>query len=232
MTQADAEPNGTAHPPGRVARSFMSRDSFEFGREISFFDAVYGFAATLLISNVDAPPPDAWRSFATLEASGLPTQVLGFALSFTVIAVFWRVNVRLVRRLTGMDGVTTFVNLVATALVILIAFTTQGISDPDSWGLVLPTALYAINIALVAVAQLAVMQVARARGLERTPMTREENALYVVDSLVSPAVFLISVPIAFAYGAHAGRWTWAALLVLGPLSGVISDRVARRHRER
>ncbi|MEZ3160231.1 TMEM175 family protein [Microbacterium sp. BWT-B31] len=226
MTSADAETAGAAHRP--ASPSFMSRHSFEFGREVSFFDAVYGFAATLLISNVDAPPADAWRSLATLEASGLPTQVLGFALSFAVIAVFWRVNVRLVRRLTGMDGVTTFVNLVTTALVILIAFTTQGVSDPDSWDLALPTALYAMNIALVAILQLAVMQVARARGLERTPMTRAENAVYIAGSLVSPVVFLISVPIAFAVDAYAARWTWAALIVLGPLTGIVAGRLARR----
>ncbi len=208
----------------------MPTDSPEFGRGISFFDAIYGFAVTLLVANVDAPSPEAWRSLDALSDSGVLTQLVGLALSFTVIAVFWRINVRLMRKLTGMDGITTFMNLVAVGLVILIPFTTQGISDPDSAHLALPTAVYAINIALVALAQVGMFQVARSRGLERVPMSRYENGLTLVDALVTPTVFLLSVPVALLVGADAAKWTWAVLLVLGPLSGMLTLRaLARRN---
>lgn len=211
----------------------MSTDSTEFGRGVSFFDAIYGFALTLLIANVDAPPPAAWQSLDTLAASGVPVQLLGFALSFTVIAVFWRLNVRLMRRLTGMDGPTTFMNLVATGLVILVPFTTQGISDPSSSGLELPTALYAVNIALVSLAQTAMYQVARARGLERVASDASENRLLLADALVTPLVFVLSVPLALTFGAEVARWSWASLLVLGPVSGILVSQVlARRSRTR
>ncbi len=212
---------------GLGAWSRASRGDSEFDRGLSFVDAVYGFAATLLVANVDAPPASAWRSMTTLAESGVPQQVLGMALSFTVIAVFWRMNVRHVARLSAIDGPTTFIMLVAVAFVALLPFTTQGISDPHSSELALPTAFYAVNVALVALAQLAMFQVARARRLERNPLTARENAVYVADALVSPVFLLLTVPLALLVGAEAARWSWLALIVLGPLSARVAYRLAR-----
>ncbi|MET0781380.1 MAG: TMEM175 family protein [Microbacterium sp.] len=222
----DAE-NARARPRAR-ADSFVSRKSNEFGRGISFLDAIYGFAATLLIANVDAPPAEAWTSLQALGESSVPAQTLGFALSFTVIAVFWRVNVRLIRRLRGLDGVTISINLLATGLVILIAYTTQGISDPATADLPLPTAFYAANIALVALCQTAMFQVARVRDLERVPTSARHNVLDMSGALVTPVIFLVSIPIALTWGATAGKLTWAVTLVLGPLVGILAARAIRR----
>lgn len=222
----DAE-NARARPRAR-ADSFVSRKSNEFGRGISFLDAIYGFAATLLIANVDAPPAEAWTSLQALGESSVPAQTLGFALSFTVIAVFWRVNVRLIRRLRGLDGVTISINLLATGLVILIAYTTQGISDPATADLPLPTAFYAANIALVALCQTAMFQVARVRDLERVPTSARHNVLDMSGALVTPVIFLVSIPIALTWGATAGKLTWAVTLVLGPLVGILAAQAIRR----
>jgi uncharacterized membrane protein len=224
MTEATSR---TPLPDGSHAAesdSYASRKSFEFGRGISFLDAIYGFAATLLISNVDAPPAEAWKDLPSLAQSGLPTQVFGFALSFAVIAVFWRANARVTRQLRGIDGPTMFLNLMGAALVILLAFTTQGISDPDSAELALPTALYAANIALVALILLLMFEVGRARGLERHPLTRRQNGWYLVNSLMTPMVFLASIPVAILLGATPAKLVWASLFVLGPLGGVLAAR--------
>ncbi|GAA2014954.1 TMEM175 family protein [Microbacterium ulmi] len=210
------------------AGDFASTTSFVFGRQVSFFDAVYGFAATLLISNVDAPPASAWRSLDALIASGAGTQLVGFILSFTVIVVLWRVNVRLTRRLRGLDGVTVVANLVAAASVVLIAFTTQGVSDPASADLPLPTALYAANIALAALCQSAFYQVGRARGLERRSTDARSNLWELVGAAVTPVVFLISIPVAFSVGTTAAKLTWASLLVLSPIAGTIALRAVER----
>jgi uncharacterized membrane protein len=227
MTDPGLVQRGDSSASHRAEAGFASRSSLTFGREVSFFDAVYGFAATLLIANVDAPPADAWESMDALLASGAGAQLLGFALSFSVIAVMWRVNVRLTRRLTGLDGVTMAINLAAAASVVLIAFTTQGISDPDSQDYPLATALYAANIVLAALLQTAMFQIARARGLERIPTSRRRNALDTAAALVTPLIFLVSIPIALTWGAGAGKWTWATAIVLGPLVGTLAARASR-----
>lgn len=207
----------------------MPTDSPEFGRGVSFFDAIYGFAITLLVANVDPLPPEAWQSVDAFLGSGVPIQLLGFALSFVVIAVFWRTNVRLMRRLTGMDSATITLNLVATGLVVLIPFTTQGISDPHTSALPLPTAVYALNIALVSLAQSAVYQVARSRGLERVPSGARENRWELSDAMVTPAVFLLSIPLALLFGDVVAKSSWASLLILGPLSGTLRARAKARN---
>lgn len=209
----------------------MPTDSPEFGRGVSFFDAIYGFAVTLLVANVDPLPPEAWQSLDAFLGSGVPVQLLGFALSFVVIAVFWRTNVLLMRRLTGMDSATITLNLVATALVVLIPFTTQGISDPHTSSLSLPTAVYALNIALVSLAQSAMYQVARSRGLERVRSGARENRWALGDAMVTPAVFLLSIPLALAFGDEVAKLSWASLLILGPLSGTLRARAKARNGE-
>lgn len=222
--------------PTRNTPGFASTRSTVFGRDISYFDAVYGFAATLLIANVDAPPPEAWASLDALVASGVTFQALGFVLSFTVIAVFWRLNVRLTRQFTGLDSVTTVLNLVAAGSVIFLAFTTQGISDPRSADLPLPTVLYAVNVALVSLSLTVMYQAARARGLLRRPTTLRQNTADVAAALVTPLVFLASIPVTMVWGAYAGRWSWAALIVLSPVVGILAARrsaaaaVPRHHR--
>ena len=211
---------------------FDSTTSVVFGRDVSYFDAVYGFAATLLIANVDAPPPEAWASIDALVASGVTHQAFGFVLSFTVIAVFWRANVRLTRQFTGLDSATTVANLVAAGSVVFLAFTTQGISDPRSAELPLPTVFYAANVALVSVSLTAMHQLARARGLLRTPTTARQNAADLAAGLITPFVFLASIPVTMLWGADAGRWSWAALLVLSPALGVLAARRATAHTAR
>lgn len=198
---------------------YFPQDSNEFGRGVSFFDAIYGFSATLLIANLDAPSPDSWRSMDSLLDSGIGSQLFGFALSFAVIVLFWRANVALLRGMTGLDGPTVVVNLVATALVILIPFTTQGISDPASAGYALPTALYALNIMLAALAQMTVSWLGRLRGLERQPLSGRAHLVDLAGAAVTPVVFGISIPIALAFGPAAGQWTWLSLVFLLPLAG-------------
>jgi uncharacterized membrane protein len=227
MTDPGLDHRGQSGAPSLAQGGFAPRSSSTFGREVSFFDAVYGFAATLLIANVDAPPADAWRSMEALLASGAGAQLLGFALSFTVIAVMWRVNVRLTRRLAGLDVPTIAINLAAAASVVLIAFTTQGISDPESEEFPLATALYAANIALAALLQTAMFQIGRARGLERVPSSRRSNLLDTAGALVTPLIFVVSIPIALTWGATAGKWTWATAIVLGPLVGTLTARASR-----
>lgn len=211
----------SATPP-EARPTFFASDSNEFGRGVSFFDAIYGFSATLLIANLDAPPAESWHSLADLNDSGIWPQLFGFALSFAVIALFWRSNVALQRSMTGLDGPTITVNLLAVALVMLIPFTTQGISDPSSNDFALPTALYALNIALASLAQIAFAELGRVRGLVRNPLTGRARAVELASAWCPPIVFGASIPIALTFGPAAGQWTWLSLAFALPLLGRLS----------
>lgn len=193
-----------------------------------FFDAVYAFALTLLVVNIDPPDASEWRDLGTLLASGLEWQFLGFAISFIVIAVFWRVNHGIVAQIRAVTPGTVTTNLIAIAFVVIIPFSTQGVSDVETADEPLAVAVYAVNISLAVLAQSAIYYRARHDGVLDRPLPRRAEAVRLVDTLMTPAVFLISIPIAYTFGADWGRATWALLIVINPLSGRwAARRVAR-----
>lgn len=211
-------------------RPAVRRETAEFDRGLGFFDAIYGFAITLLITNIDMPAPDEWSNIGTLLSGSFGTQLLGFVISFVVIAVFWKVNFDLIRQFTGMNGKVVIANVVTVGLVVLLPFTTQGISDPQIVELPLPTALYACNIALAILSQMVMFELGRRGGLLAVDDPPDALRAARIDALLKVVVFAISIPVAFLAGPDWARWVWAVLLVVSPISGRWSDRRIRAAR--
>ncbi|MFD4420599.1 TMEM175 family protein [Agromyces sp. NPDC058484] len=212
----------------RAPGTRYDRDSVEFGRAVAFFDAVYAFAITLLVVNIEPPEASDWTDLGALFSSGLASELAGFAISFVVIAVFWRVNHRLIARFRTISPGVIAANFIATAFVVLVPFSTQGISDAETAEEPLAVAVYAVNISLAVFAQSAMYFVARHDRVLTHPLPRRADTVRFLDTLTTPVVFLASIPIAYAFGADWGRWTWVLLIVIGPLSGRwATRRVAR-----
>jgi uncharacterized membrane protein len=205
----------------------FTRESQEYGRSMGFFDAVYAVALTMLIVNIDVPPAHAWTDLSTLLGHGVGYQILGFLISFAVIIAFWRTNQDLVRRLRGLDSATLNLNIVRTCLVVFIPFTTQGISDPETTGLALPTVLYALNVALAILVQVLMYQIAVAHGLSREDVAPRLRTAELLNALAIPLIFLASVPVALLYGGTAGKLVWLVLLVTGPIGEALVRRTER-----
>ena len=201
-----------------------ARGSPGYDRALGFFDTIYGFSLTLLIVNLDVPGPGAWQSLPTLLSHGVGGQLFGFVISFLVIAVFWRVNHTTMDRWSRIDARVIAANLVAAGLVIFIPFTTQGMSDPATADLPLPTALYAVNIALAMLAQSAIAVIARRQDPAARPLTGRQRGIQILDAVVGPAVFLASVPAAYAWGGTNAKYCWLVLAVVGPVSGRMAQR--------
>ncbi len=209
-------------------RKRFGREGSEFGRGLGFFDAIYGFAITLLVTNIDVPPAEAWNSLPELFEHGIGSQLLGFAISFIVIAVFWRNNTELLGRFRAMDGPVITANLVTAAFVVMIPFTTQGISDPEVNGYPLPTALYALNVALVILSHTMMLEIGRSHGLLDEDVPKSAVWTTRVDVGAQIAVFLVSIPVAYLFGANWGQLTWVLLFVVARITGKWSARVAQR----
>lgn len=174
------------------------------------------------------PSAEAWQSISSLIQGSGGSQLLGFIISFVVIVVFWRNNVGLVSRMSGMDSAIITANVVTVGLIVFIPFTTQGISDPATSDLPLPTSLYAINIALAILSQVVMFEIARRNGLvidDDPPAVRTANLL---SALVTPLMFLASIPVAYLVNADLAKYMWLLLIVIGPLSGRFLDGWARR----
>ena len=221
---------GAVRKDRAMQRRRFSREGAEFGRGLGFFDAIYGFAITLLVANIELPPEEEWASLSTLLGHGFGTQLLGFAISFVVIAAFWRYNTELLSRFSGIDQAVITANLFSAGLIVLLPFTTQGISEySDS---PLPVALYACNVALAILAQAVTLEVGRFRGLLAELVTPATIRAEWIDSLAKVAVFAVSIPVAYLVSPGWGMTVWLLLAVVGPVTGRWSARVAERERER
>src|SRR5690625_4643627 len=127
------------------------RDSSSYDRALGRFDAVYGFCLPLLVNPIAVTGAGTWQSpYALISNNG--GELLSFGISFIVIAVFWRNNHHMIGRLAALDGPTITANIVVMGLVVFIPFTTDAIGDPQLQQLALPTALYAVNVALCIIA--------------------------------------------------------------------------------
>lgn len=207
------------------------RGSSEFDRTLGFLDAIFGFALTLLITNIDMPAPEQWADLGGTLASGFGTQLVGFLISFVVIAVFWRTNVGIVQRLSALDGPALTWNIVLVGLIIFLPFTTQGISDPAVSGLAVTTILYSINVSAAILAQIVMYQGAVRRGLLLEPQSERLTRAGLIDALLKPAVFIGSIPVTLAFGGEVGKMTWLLLLIISPLSGMWVNRIEREERQ-
>lgn len=205
--------------------SLYGRGSAEFDRGVSFFDAIYGFAITLLITTVHVPGPKAWTSVSALLSSQFGTELFGFVLSFVVISLFWRLNYRLIGTMSGMSSRIVLANIVCVFFVILIPFTTQAMNANGLSEVPLATALYALNIALASLSQAVMYEIAEHSQLVQRVSTRSARVVRHVADLLLPVVFLASIPIAYLAGPHAAQYSWAILIVLVPLFSRIEKRL-------
>jgi uncharacterized membrane protein len=195
------------------------RDESEFDRAIAFIDAVFAFALTLLVTTLEiGSRPSEWDSLGDLYDAAGP-QFLAFAISFVVIAGYWLAHYRLFRSVAAFDVRLIVVNLVMLAGIVVLPFTTEYTGDPSIDELPLPTAIFAVNLAVVSSMFALVYVMARGRGLLREEPTSRDFAWYVLGILTPAIVFLVSIPIAYLANPDVARLSWLSLAVINPILG-------------
>jgi len=203
------------------------RDDLEFARAVTFFDAIFAFAVTLLITTVDDFSPEAWSSIHALtEANG--SSLVAFAISFVVVVSFWRANHQQVTRFTALDNQVVLLNCLVMFGVVLIPFTTEALGKLS---LPLPVAMYAVVISATYLLQFLVEIVADRRGLTETRMTPPEFTWNVINAAALPVVFLGSIPVAYLVTPAAAEWCWASLIVVFPMIDRLEKAGIRRAKQ-
>jgi uncharacterized membrane protein len=196
-----------------VVKTRWQRDDLEFARAVTFFDAIFAFAVTLLITTVDDFTPQAWSSLDALqEANG--ASLLAFTISFVVVVSFWRANHQEVTGFMALDGRVIMLNCIVMFGVVLIPFTTEALGKLN---LPLPVAVYAVVISATYLMQRVVVLDADRRGLKGTRMTPHEKHWTIIYGAVLPVVFLGSIPIAYLLSPGWAQRCWIILAVVYPL---------------
>lgn len=204
----------------------FARDQLEFARAVTFFDAIFAFAVTLLITTVDEFSADAWSSFSAMwNANG--SSLLAFAISFVVVVSFWRSNHRTVTGFVALDNRAILLNCAVMFGVVLLPFATEALGKLD---LPLPVAVYAVVISGTYLMQFYVEWDSDRRGLLPVRKARDERFWFAVNVIPLPLVFLTSIPVAYLLSPGSAQRCWIVLLAVYPLLDAARKRSGGRAR--
>jgi uncharacterized membrane protein len=184
---------------------------FDYDRTVALSDGVFAIALTLLVLTISFPDLHG-GAHARLgdELTDRLSQLFSYALSFAVLAFLWLRHHAFFRGLTRIDGRIASLNLLYLALIAFLPYPTRLVGEYGDQAIAVTT--YAATIALIAlVANVVRLHAARA-GLVRSSSADSRR-----PQLAVPAVFLISIPLALLVSPTAAKWSWAALLLTGPL---------------
>ncbi len=185
-----------------------SERAFDYDRTVALSDGVFAIALTLLVLSLTVPhltPGHQGLLGNRLRHQG--DEFISYGISFAVIARLWIQHHRLFRALAKIDTRITVLNLAYLAFVALLPFPTRvlGAYGEQAAAIV----LYASNVAVLTV--LAGLTRAHALRANLLDPTRAYEIAEREHWTLAPAIFLASIPIAFA-DVTLAKLTWLVLL--------------------
>jgi uncharacterized membrane protein len=225
MTDGAEPPAGAADLPrreddavqrGRRALNPLSiAGNLEYDRVLFFSDAVFAIAITLLVVDLRVPEVAAGMVVnASRQLHDSRYRILGFAISFLVIGLFWMGHHRLFRYITALDRRVIFLNLLFLGTIAFLPYPTA-LLTASSTSQVAATVFYAACVAGAGLLELAVwLYATHTKGLVPASVSPATRRYELAQLLPTPVVFLLSIPVAFAAPALA-PFTWFLLLPIG-----------------
>ncbi|MGW6202649.1 TMEM175 family protein [Streptomyces sp. NPDC055089] len=181
----------------------------DVARLIALSDAVYAIAMTLLVINVAVPAHLDDAAFHKALSDALPN--LGaFALSFTLIAGFWRDHRRILTALPTETAVVTRLVLLGLGLVALLPFPSGLLaayaSQPEAVALYagVMAAIHAVHATLLVLTQHQV----HPSPASSAAVARRRFTAQLVSSVL---IFGLSIPLAFV-NTEGAMWFWLTLI--------------------
>jgi uncharacterized membrane protein len=192
----------------------------EHGRDLdrvsAFSDGVFAIAITVLVLSIDIPNVSDKELPDVLDTLIRP--VFAYFLSFYVIGVFWFTHHRMWHFIRRVDGRFIAINMVLLSLIALLPFPTDLMGDYGNT--VEATSIYAGAVAATGLTSVSLWwYVSKDNRLLREDTPADYTRLALRRGLAVPAVFLLSIPIAFV-SADLAKASW---LLLWPLHAMIGS---------
>jgi uncharacterized membrane protein len=191
-------------------------------RLAAFCDAVMAIAMTLLVLDLDKPNPKLITTTAQLhDALDQWSAYISFALSFWVIAIYWRAHFRAFRRFRHVDGTVLQLTLVFLFGITFLPFPTailQRFSNER-----VAVLLYSGTLAAVGYSWAALWYYSVRKGHLVLRDGDGSVRMGLERCLLPPSVFVLSFCVAWIDPA-LGLWTWLLLPILGLIRRITSRR--------
>jgi uncharacterized membrane protein len=191
-------------------------------RLINLIDGIYAIAMTVLVLNISVRSGLNTTQFHA-EMGHVWLELGAYALSFYILANFWRDNRSLFLRVRRVDVPLTRVTLASLAAIVLLPFATSLLAEYGGQGEAV--AFYAGNILAIVLLHIALVMILwRRRALQAHEINDEMGRALVEDLGATAVVFAVSIPIAFA-SPSAAKYFW---LLLIPAKFVVGRRTRQR----
>jgi uncharacterized membrane protein len=195
--------------------------AFDYDRTVALSDGVFAIALTLLVLSLTIPSLKPGHT--SLLGNRLLRQhdeFIAYSISFAVIALLWIRHHLLFRALRRIDGRVTALNLAYLAFVAFLPFPTRvlAIYGQEPSAVVLYAATGAVLSLLAGLVRRHVMQAGLVYPSRAHELADREHWIF------TPAVFVASIPIAYA-NPTAAKLFW--LLLMGQ-NATLTARVLRR----
>ncbi|MGZ4689323.1 MAG: TMEM175 family protein [Acidimicrobiia bacterium] len=174
-------------------------------RVVAFSDGVFAIAITLLILSIDVPNVSDKHLGKALE--DLLPQLFTYALSFLVVGMYWMAHHRTFRSLARVNRTLLWINLLLLGFVALLPFPTEIMGKYGNT--TLGTVIYASSLVAVGSISVLLWWYINHAGLN-APISPAFVRLGTFRAAIPPAVFAVSIPIAFINPTLA-KYTWIAI---------------------
>ena len=197
-----------------------------FGRgegteRIAFFsDAVFAIALTLLVLDIRLPEGladgEVWGALRELWP-----QFFAYVLTFAVLGINWITHHRKFRVMRRFDTGLIWINLAFLLFVALAPFPTSVLAE---YGTAPAVVLYAGEVAMLSILQAALWVYAYRRGLLDDSVDSGLFRFALVNVLVTPIVFLLTIPVALLVSPVTAMLCWFLLWPAGAIATAVAAR--------
>ncbi len=188
----------------------QAEKSLGLERLIFFSDAVFAIIITLLALDLRLPESVEHPSNAATAAAlvAMLPKFLAYFLSFFIIGLYWLGHHRMFNLIRRYDRVLLWLNLILLSFIGLVPFVTALLSET---GNSIATLLYAAVMGLVGLASASMWFYSTNGGRLLDHLI--EPKLWqrmMLRTLIAPAVFLLSIPLAFIDNDLA-KYSWVII---------------------
>ena len=182
----------------------------------TFSDAIFAFVITLLVIDIRVPEIAGSSLDLGSELINLIPQFVGFILTFFIGCMYWLSYHRVLYRIRVVDGRLVFLNILFLMFIVLLPFTNNLIGRyPDITASATMEAgvLASIGIILGVIW----MYASSHHRLIDKDLSKKFVKSLTVRLLVSPAAFILSIPLTFVFPFYVTASVWTISVPLNIL---------------
>ena len=197
----------------------------DLDRLVFFSDGVFAIAITLLALDLRLPPHEGPMTASGLAQAlvALLPRFLAFVVSFQVVGIFWLAHHRAFALIAGFNRGLAFLNLLFLMTIAFMPFPTVLVGEYGT--LTTAAAFYGASLVAASLTSNVLWVYVLRRQLLAPHTTRADIRAVSARGVVSLAMFMASIPLAFVQPLFA-ELTWLSVALVMPLV----ERLARRPR--